>query len=74
MTAAETAYYVSIYAHSNDQNIQLLTSHVRAAPLVGRIVASLLAQLIISQEWLTYKELHFFNLAGKLSNHYIYFH
>ncbi|XP_044267780.1 folate-like transporter 3 [Tribolium madens] len=64
MSAAEVAYFVSIYCHGDEKNFQRLTSYVRAAPLLGRIIASLLAQLLVSQNWFSYKELHYFNLAA----------
>ncbi|EFA00821.1 folate-like transporter 3 [Tribolium castaneum] len=64
MSAAEVAYYVSIYSHSDHSNFQRLTSYVRAAPLAGKIISSLLAQLFISQNWLSYKELHYFTFAS----------
>jgi thiamine transporter 2/3 len=64
MTSAEVAYYVSIYAHGDVKNYQRLTAYVRAGPLVGKLVAAFLGQLFVSQNLLSYKELHYFNLAA----------
>ncbi|KAJ3656152.1 hypothetical protein Zmor_015249 [Zophobas morio] len=64
MTAAEVAYYVSVYAHGDIKTYQKLTACVRAAPLVARLFSTFFGQLLVSVAYLSYEKLHYFNLSS----------
>ncbi|XP_017083877.1 thiamine transporter 2 [Drosophila eugracilis] len=61
--AGEVAYYSYIYAKVDKQYYPRVTSHTRAAMFIGKLVAGLLAQLVIGMRWMNYKQL-FYISAG----------
>ena len=63
--AAEIAYYTYMYAKVEKSKYQKVTGHARAAILSGRFLASVLAQLIVSFDWMDLRELNYISLGGK---------
>ncbi|XP_017046970.1 folate-like transporter 3 isoform X3 [Drosophila ficusphila] len=61
--AAEVAYYSYIYAKVDKQYYPRVTSHTRAAMFVGKLVAGLLAQLLIGMKWMNYKQLFYISAS-----------
>lgn len=62
--AFEVAYYTYIYAKVDNDYYQRVTSHTRSAILAGRAVSSLLGQLLISMNWMDYKQLHYISFGA----------
>lgn len=65
--ATDVAYYTYIYAKVNKQHYQKVTSHTRAAFLIGRFMSGLVAQLTTSFHILDYEQLNYLTLGGKLN-------
>jgi thiamine transporter 2/3 len=65
LLSTEIAYYTYIYAKVNKKHYQQVTSHTRAAYLVGRFAAGIVAQLTISFEILDYEQLNYLTIACK---------
>ncbi|KAH8295106.1 hypothetical protein KR018_007213 [Drosophila ironensis] len=61
-SATEVAYYSYIYAKVDKQFYPKVTSHTRAATFVGKLVAGLLAQLVIGLQWLNLKHLFYITI------------
>lgn len=62
--AAEVAYYTYIYAKVDKKYYPRVTSHTRAAMFAGKLVAGILAQLLINFELMNYKELNYITLGS----------
>lgn len=63
--STEVAYYTYIYAKVDPEYYQQVSSHTRAAILAGRAVSGFVAQLLITLEWMDYRELNYITFAGK---------
>ncbi|EDV44137.2 uncharacterized protein Dana_GF16180 [Drosophila ananassae] len=64
--AAEVAYYSYIYAKVDKQYYPRVTSHTRAAMFVGKLVAGLLAQLLIGMEWMNFRQLYYITVSSQV--------
>ncbi|XP_062124028.1 thiamine transporter 1 [Drosophila sulfurigaster albostrigata] len=64
--ATEVAYYSYIYAKVDKQYYPRVTSHTRAAMFVGKLVAGLSAQLLISLDWMNYKQLLYISAGSQV--------
>ncbi|KAH8268298.1 hypothetical protein KR026_004392 [Drosophila bipectinata] len=64
--AAEVAYYAYIYAKVDKQYYPRVTSHTRAAMFVGKLVAGLLAQLLIGMEWMNFRQLYYITVSSQV--------
>lgn len=62
--AAEIAYYTYMYAKVEKERYQKVTGHARASLLAGRFVASVLAQILVTFEFLDLRQLNFISLGG----------
>jgi thiamine transporter 2/3 len=56
--ACEVAYYSYIYAKTDKRHYQAVTSHTRAAILLGRFFSSLLSQLLVYFNYGNYRQLN----------------
>ncbi|XP_039280821.1 thiamine transporter 2 [Nilaparvata lugens] len=85
MIACEVAYYTYIYAKVDPQHYQAVTSHMRAAALIGRFVSGMTAQLLLIFGIMGVPELNHLSLAGMIASliwsfclpsikHSLYFH
>ncbi|XP_055382527.1 thiamine transporter 1-like [Condylostylus longicornis] len=63
--ATEVAYITYIYAKVDKKYYPKVTSHTRAALLIGKLVASISAQILIYFEWMNYMELNYITLASQ---------
>lgn len=63
--AAEVAYYTYIYAKVDKKYYPRVTSHTRAAMFAGKLVASILAQLLLYFDVMDYRDLNYITLASK---------
>lgn len=63
--AAEIAYFSYIYAKTEKQHYQIVTSHTRAAILIGRFVAAASAQLLDYYAIMNYRQLNYLTLISK---------
>lgn len=69
--ATEIAYYSYIYAKTDKQHYQAVTSHTRAAILVGRFVAGVSSQLLVFFRVMNYRQLNYLTLiSGYLYTEY----
>ncbi|KAH8292163.1 hypothetical protein KR054_006450 [Drosophila jambulina] len=64
--AGEVAYYSYIYAQVDKKYYPRVTSHTRAALLIGKLVAGLLAQLLIGMDWMNYKQLLYITVSSQV--------
>ncbi|KAH8311297.1 hypothetical protein KR044_005451 [Drosophila immigrans] len=64
--ATEVAYYSYIYAKVDKQYYPRVTSHTRAAMFVGKLVAGLSAQLLISLNWMNYNQLLYISAGSQV--------
>ncbi|XP_032592950.1 thiamine transporter 1 isoform X2 [Drosophila grimshawi] len=64
--ATEVAYYSYIYAKVDKKYYPRVTSHTRAAMLVGRLVAGLSAQLLIGLDWMNYQQLLYISAGSQV--------
>ncbi|KAH8382296.1 hypothetical protein KR009_002774 [Drosophila setifemur] len=64
--AAEVAYYSYIYAKVDKQYYPRVTSHTRAAMFVGKLVAGILAQLVIGMDWMNYQQLFYITVSSQV--------
>lgn len=62
--ATEIAYYSYIYAKTDKKHYQAVTSHTRAAILIGRFVAALSAQILVDFDILDYRQLNYLTLIS----------
>jgi solute carrier family 19 (thiamine transporter), member 2/3 len=70
--ACEVAYFSYIYAKTDKQNYQVVTSHTRAAMFVGRFVAATSSQLLVFFQIMDYRQLNFLTLSSSLPFDLIY--
>lgn len=71
--ATEVAYYTYIYAKVDKVHYMKVTSHTRAAIMVGRFVAGSLGQALVYTRLMDYLELNYITLGGRCRNDKIYF-
>lgn len=64
--AAEVAYYTYIYAKVDREHYQVVTGHTRAAILSGKFLGGVLAQVLVSSDAMSFRELHFISLATQI--------
>lgn len=64
--AAEVAYYTYIYAKVDKKHYPKVTSHTRAAMFVGKLVASISAQLLLNFDLMDYRDLNYITLATQI--------
>jgi thiamine transporter 2/3 len=64
-SAAEVAYFSYIYAKTDKEHYQVVTSHTRSAILFGRFFASVCAQLLVYFDISDYRQLNFITFIGK---------
>ncbi|EDW04190.1 thiamine transporter 2 [Drosophila grimshawi] len=65
-TAAEVAYYTYMYAKVERERYQIVTGHTRAAILGGKFLGGILAQLLVSTDSMSFRQLHFISLATQI--------
>lgn len=65
--ATEVAYYTYIYAKVDKVYYPKVTSHTRAAMLLGKLIGSITSQLLVSYEVMDYKELHYLSFATQIA-------
>lgn len=66
--ATEIAYYSYIYAKTEKQHYQAVTSHTRAAVLAGKFIASISAQLLVFYNIMDYRQLNYLTLISLYLN------
>lgn len=54
-----------MYAKVDKKHYQKVTGNARAAILAGRFTASVIAQVLVSFEWMNIRDLNFLTLGGK---------
>ncbi|XP_073832376.1 thiamine transporter 1-like [Musca autumnalis] len=64
--AAEVAYYTYIYAKVDKKYYPRVTSHTRAAIFAGKLVASILAQLLLYFDLMDYRDLNYITLGAQI--------
>ncbi|KAF0726161.1 thiamine transporter 1-like, partial [Aphis craccivora] len=64
MTACEVAYYTYVYSKVDKKYYKTVSSHMKMACLLGRLVSALLAQTLIDNNILTVSYLNHLTLAG----------
>ncbi|XP_026805125.1 LOW QUALITY PROTEIN: thiamine transporter 1-like [Rhopalosiphum maidis] len=64
MTACEVAYYTYVYSKVDKKYYKTVSSHMKMACLIGRLVSALLAQTLIDNHILTVSHLNYLTLAG----------
>lgn len=62
--ATEIAYFSYIYAKTDKQHYQVVTSHTRSAVFIGRFVAATTAQLLNTYNVMNYRQLNYLTLIG----------
>lgn len=63
--ACEISYFAYIYAKTKKENFQIVTSHTRAAILIGRFISAISSQLLAVQfQLLDYRQLNYLTLIG----------
>lgn len=62
--ATEIAYFSYIYAKTEKQHYQAVTSHTRAAILIGKFVAAVSAQLLVYFKLMNYRQLNYLTLIS----------
>lgn len=67
--ASEVAYYTYIYAKVDQEQYQKVTSHTRAAFLLGKAGAGLSSQLLVTYNVLDYEQLNYLTIAGQPHYH-----
>lgn len=83
--AQEVAYFAYIYAQVPRANYLAVSSHTRAALLLGRCVSGVLAQLLVYTNWMNIPQLNYITLITQIAaslfavilpavSHSIYFH
>lgn len=63
--AGEVAYYTYMYAKVEKEKYQKVTGNARASQQVGRFVASVMAQILISSEAMDVRELNYITFASE---------
>jgi len=64
MIACEVAYYTYVYSKVDKKYYKIVSSHMKMACLIGRLVSALLAQVLIDNHILIVSELNYLTLAG----------
>ncbi|CAL1678513.1 unnamed protein product [Lasius platythorax] len=64
--STEVAYYTYIYAKVDKTHYQEVTSHTKAAALLGRSMSGIIAQLTASFDLLDYHQLNYLTLAANI--------
>lgn len=64
--ATEVAYFSYIYTKTDKQHYQVVTSHSRAAILIGRFLAALSSQLLVYYDVMNYRQLNYLTLIGSM--------
>lgn len=62
--ATEVAYFSYIYAKTDEEHYQVVTSHTRAAIWTGKFVAALSAQLLFQFEVMNVRQLNYLTLIS----------
>lgn len=62
--ATEIAYFSYIYAKTDKQHFQAVTSHSRAAILIGKFFAASAAQLLVYFNIMDYRQLNYLTLIS----------
>lgn len=62
--ASEIAYFSYIYAKTDKEHYQAVTSHTRAAILIGKFVAATSAQLLVYFSIMNYRQLNYLTLIS----------
>lgn len=57
-----------MYAKVDKSHYQKVTGNARAAILSGRFIASVVAQTLVSFNWMDLRDLNFLTLGGKWNN------
>lgn len=65
--ATEVAYYTYIYAKVDRKNYQKVTSHTRAAILIGRFLAGTLSQTLVYFSLMDYRQLNYITLGAQIA-------
>lgn len=65
MTACEVAYYTYVYSKVDKKYYKIVSSHMKMACLIGRLLSSLLAQTLIDNHILTVPHLNYLTLASE---------
>lgn len=63
--ATEVAYYTYIYAKVERSKYQMVTGHTRSAILGGRFLGAVFAQLLVTFQWMNYRELNYLSFGCK---------
>lgn len=66
MTACEVAYYTYVYSKVDKKYYKIVSSHMKIACLIGRLISALLAQTLIDKHVLTVAHLNYLTLASKI--------
>lgn len=62
--STEIAYFAYIYAKVDKEHYQEITSHVLAALSLGKFVAGVTGQFLVSFELLNYHQLNYLTISG----------
>lgn len=65
MIACEVAYYTYVYSKVDKKHYKVVSGHMKIACLLGRLVSSLFAQLMIDNKILTVAHLNYLTLIGE---------
>lgn len=71
MIACEVPYYTYVYTKVDKKYYKKVSSHMKMACLIGRLVSSMLAQLGIDNHILTVLDLNYLTLIGEIFYFYI---
>lgn len=71
MIACEVAYYTYVYSKVDKKYYKIVSSHMKMACLIGRLVSALFAQALIDNHILTVPHLNYLTLAGEIFCFYI---
>lgn len=63
--ACEISYYAYIYAKTDKEHYQVVTSHTRSAIWAGRFVSALLCQILYQFEVVDLRQLNYLTLIGE---------
>lgn len=64
--STEVAYYTYIYAKVDKEHYQKVTSHTRAATLVGRFIAGSSAQILVYTKLMDYRDLNYISIVAQI--------
>jgi len=65
--ATEVAYFTYIYAKVDKKYYPKVSSHTRAALLIGKLIASISSQVLVYFKWMNYLELNYITLATQIA-------